>query len=212
MIQKDPDLEFLTHLQRMKSASVQELVDATGVTTTAVRQRLMKLQNHGFVKRELAKTNRGRPNHSYQLTKEGVRSLGDDHAAMAGLLWREVLKIDQPEVRERVMEGIKQSLVDRFGQQHVSEGTLLDRMQEMTQFLSSQGFDVEVAREQKSGDLLPIIQEHNCPYHELAQEDSTICELEQAVYSELLGTAVELSACQLDGHRCCEFHVEQISD
>ncbi len=207
MSRDESDQEFLATLQRLQPATVLELCSAQGVTATAVRQKLLRFQSEGFVQREVSRQHRGRPRHEYRLTSEGVRELGDDYAVMASLLWREVMKIQPVDVRNQVLVGLKTSMVKRFSGL-VDQATLASKMQHLTKVMSSQGFDLEVGeRSQKSGVMLPILREHNCPYHELALEDASICELEQAVYAELLGTKVELSACQLDGHRCCEFMV-----
>jgi predicted ArsR family transcriptional regulator len=199
------DHEFLSVLQRQSSATVQNLCDAIGVTATAVRQKLMRFQAEGFVAREVIRQERGRPCHVYRLTESGVRELGDDHAEIAAILWRQIMSIEQPDVRLNVLSGVKNALVERFGD--CSDGTsLASRLQMLTSKMAEQGFDLEYEPGAESSDL-PILREYNCPYHELAEEDSSICDLEQSVFSELLGVPVELSSCRLDGHQCCEFQV-----
>lgn len=69
--------------------------------------------------------------------------------------------------------------------------------------LTTLGFDVEVS--QLSGELLPILRENNCPYHDLASRDASICDLEQTVFSEVLGVPVNRTQCCRDGDQCCEF-------
>ena len=46
---------------------------------------------------------------------------------------------------------------------------------------------------------------HACPYPRLAEQDRGVCELEQILFSELLGQDVRLSKCRLDGGRNCQF-------
>ena len=199
------DQHFLVKLQRLQPATVQELCDAIGVTATAVRQRLLRGQSEGWVTRDLSRQERGRPRHTYRLTPAGVRQLGDDYAEIATVLWREILKIEEPHVRRRVLDGVKQALIKRFGES-VTESNIDERLRMLSDQLVRSGFDVELAESEHGSDL-PILREHNCPYHDLAATDSSICELEQSVYAEILGVPVELSACQLDGQKCCEFHV-----
>lgn len=200
------DHELLSLLPRLESATVQDLCDALGVTATAVRQRLNRLQAEGFVEREVERRDRGRPCHVYKLTAQGVKSLGDDHAEIAAILWKSIAEIDSPAIRQQLIQSVKNALVRRFGSQEGMTGSLVGRLQTLCEKLSNQGFDVELAANPE-GRLLPIIREHNCPYHELVAEDSTFCELEQSVFSELLGVPVELSSCRVDGDRCCEFSI-----
>jgi len=184
----------------------------TGVTATAVRQRLIRLHAEGFISRQTTRQDRGRPYHTYSLAPEGLKLLGDHHAEMAALLWREVMRISQPEIREQILAQVKQTLVERFGVRSKLE-SLPEKMEGICHTLAGFGFDIEyVPANERPGDeehLLPILREYNCPYHEIAARNPSICEFEQSVFSEMLGASVELSACRLAGHRCCEFEVSQ---
>ncbi len=205
MSRDQSDHEFLSVLQRQSPATVQKLCEAIGVTATAVRQKLMRFQAEGLVDREVTRQDRGRPLHTYQLTNQGLKEIGDDHAEIAAILWRQMMQISDPDVRQSVLKGVQTALVERFGD--FSNGTsLASRLQLLTSKMAEQGFDLEYDAGESSSDL-PILREHNCPYHELAAEDTSICDLEQSVFSELLGVPVELSSCRLDGHQCCEFQV-----
>lgn len=198
------DAEFLAELQRIAPATIQQLCDSTGVTANAVRQRLTRLESRGLVQRQRIRQERGRPMYGYSLTSLGLRRLGDDYAELALLLWKEIRGIEEVAVRDRLMGRIREALVKRLGSK-VTGLSALARTQELSATLSGRGLAVEV--EESTTGQLPILREHSCPYHELAAEDSSICEIEQSVFAEVLGMPVELSACRLDGHRCCEFQV-----
>jgi len=205
------DQEFLSTLRRHEPVTIHDLCGILGVTATAVRQRLQRLQVDGLVSRQLARQDRGRPHHTYAVTSEGLKTLGDDQGPMAALLWREIMAIEQPEVRNRVLSGVKQALVQRFGTGEVT-GNTEERLQELCTRLSWFGFDVDYVDEKENGDSansqqLPVLREHNCPYHEIAADDPSICEFERSVFSEILGLPLALSACRLGGDRCCEFQV-----
>lgn len=216
------DHAFLTTLHRLQPATVQALCAATGVTATAIRQRLLRLQADGLITRGVTRGNRGRPFHAYSITNEGLKSLGDDHAVLAAILWREVKKIEPGEVRNRVLEGVKEALVRRFdgprfenSQGSDQDGgeygsTLADRLSQVCSKLVEHGFDVDFSVPESNSEL-PILREHNCPYHEIAEEDPAFCEFEKSIFAELLGASVELTSCRQDGHGHCEFHVGRTS-
>lgn len=197
----DPhDREFLDQLNRMGSGTVQEICEEMGVTATAVRQRLQRLQSLNFIQRDTVRQGRGRPHHTYSVTSSGHQELGDNYSDLAMILWRELRQIENPAVREAVFERICQSLVDRYGHLVQAE-TLNERFRQLGAALADRGFHVEV---DQSG-ALPILRENNCPYLELASSDPAICELEKEVFRKVLGSEVELTQCCLDGHTCCEF-------
>jgi predicted ArsR family transcriptional regulator len=197
----DPhDRQFLEHLHRLGSVSVQEMCGDLGVTATAVRQRLGRLQALGFIERETSRAGRGRPHHVYFVTEAGRRQLGENYAELALILWQEIRNIEEPDVRRRITGRIRDALVSRYGRETEGE-PLSRRMGRLGEVLAQHGFDVET---DASGPL-PILRENNCPYLELASADPAICELEQSVFEQVLGTRIVLTHCCLDGHHCCEF-------
>ena len=97
----DADLAFLRELHRLREANVQELCAALGVTATAIRQRLVRLQGRGLIARTVLRAGRGRPHHNYVVTDAGQRELGDNYSELALLLWEELQQIDEPAVLKR---------------------------------------------------------------------------------------------------------------
>jgi len=194
------DRQFLERLHQLGGGTVQEICADLGVTATAVRQRLVRLQGLKMVARELVRASRGRPHHVYGVTQAALCELGDNYAELAQILWRELRNIEEPSIRERLVSRVEDALVEQFGKV-TPRAPLSDRMSQLTSALRDRGFQVEMDR---SGPL-PILRENSCPYYELASEDPAICELEQAVFRRVLGADVKLTQCCLDGHRCCEF-------
>jgi predicted ArsR family transcriptional regulator len=200
------DEQFLLSLERLGKGTVQDLCDAAGVTATAVRQRLVRLQSLGLVDRQAVREGRGRPHHTYQVTELGRRQLGDNYTELARLLWSELHSIDELDIRNRVKGRIRDAMVRQYGA-NVNATALSDRFSQLGTALASRGFSVEVtSMEADSHELLPILRENHCPYHDLAQQDSGICELEQQVFEQVLGVPLTLVSCCREGHHCCEFH------
>jgi predicted ArsR family transcriptional regulator len=198
------DQQFLGRLHEMGEGTVQEICREQGVTATAVRHRLVRLQEVGFVARELVPSKRGRPHHVYRVTRDALSELGSNYADLAQILWREIRNIEEPAVRERLATRVEKALVDQI--RNVSPTAPLEvRLTELAAALRERGFQVE---SDHTG-LLPVLRENNCPYYELASEDSGICELEQAVFRKVLNADVRLTQCCLNGHSCCEFQAAE---
>lgn len=194
--------QFLERLHKLGGSTVQEIGDALGVTATAIRQRLVRLQGLGYIERQLVRVARGRPHHTYCVTEKAVRLLGDNYSDLALILWREIQEITDPTLRDHLRSKVRDALVARFGSLQ-SIPQLDRRLQLLKAELTGRGFDVEVETTQN----LPIIRENNCPYSELAETDRGICELEQDVFERVLGVPVRLTRCCQDEHTCCEFEV-----
>jgi predicted ArsR family transcriptional regulator len=197
----DGDRSFLGELHRLRTANVHELCGALGVTATAVRQRLVRLQGLRLIERTVVRTGRGRPHHTYVLTDAGHRELGDNFAELALLLWDELRQIEEPAVRERVLDRMQERLVQRYGAP-VQGRTVPQRMEQLRGSLVERGFHVETDRQ---GDL-SVLRERHCPYHELAAADSTVCTMEKGIFERILGVPLVLAQCCRNGDACCEFH------
>ena len=195
------DEQFLLSLDRLGGSTIQALCEAIGVTATAVRQRLSRLQSMSYVDRQTVRTGRGRPHHTYKVTELGRRQLGDNYGELARLLWTELNSIDEPEIRHRVTSRIRDAMVQQYGVS-VSGTALSDRFSQLGSALTAQGFSVEV----DTASPLPVLRENHCPYLDLAKQNTGICELEQQVFERVLGVPLALSTCCRDGKNCCEFH------
>jgi predicted ArsR family transcriptional regulator len=200
-----PDRQFLEQLHRLGTATIQDLCSANGVTATAIRQRLARLEAWGFVRKDVVRHGRGRPHNAYSVTDAALRKMGDNYAGLALLLWRVLTHIEDERLRREMFSQLRSALVDEYSAS-VSGATVLERLRQLQQVLTGGGFDVELEPARAPGSL-PILRENNCPWHDLASRDAAICDLEQAVFSELVGADVALTACCRNGHSCCEFQV-----
>jgi predicted ArsR family transcriptional regulator len=197
--------QFLEWIQQ-GAATVRALCDASGVTATAVRQRLARLESLGFVARRATSHGRGRPFHSYELTSQGQRQLGDNYQELAELLWEVIGGTGDPAIREKMFATLRTLMAARYGN-GVTGQEVPERLQQLRDSLVEHGFHVEaVSGNQSAG--LPVLREHHCPFPDLAARGSELCELEQAVFSDVLGAQVALTACCRNGDHCCEFEVQ----
>ena len=195
------DRDFLQQLNELGPGTVQDLCTAIGVTATAVRQRLQRLQASELIERRQVRAGRGRPHFEYSVTESGRRILGENYGDLALILWKEVQRIDESEVREKLLERVRDALVDQYRRGVNPELSLGERISQLSNALSERGFDVV----KSESDELPILKENCCPYLELAEQDTGICDLEQEVFERVLQTPLARTTRCLDGHSCCEF-------
>ena len=191
---------FLERLHELREGTIQSICAELGVTATAVRHRLGRLQDLGLVTRETVRMGRGRPHHTYRVSESGLRMLGDNYVDLAVTLWSAIQEIEEPALRAGLLDRVEGAFARRYGRGIAGAG-LVDRMEGLRAALVERGFDVELVL---TGEL-PVLRENNCPYLDLAAQNHEICELEQAVFRRVLGAEVRLTQCCLDGHSCCEF-------
>jgi predicted ArsR family transcriptional regulator len=206
-ISETSDIGLLDLLRKNGPQSVAQLAAAMEVTATAVRQRLTRLLAQGDIERAALRAGRGRPQHRYTLTEKGRRRAGANFADLAIALWQEIREIKDPEVRRGLLGRISRRMATLYAGQ-VSGSTLDERMESLAELFRERKIPFEVDRSRE----LPLLHATACPYPELAEQDRSVCSMEKAMFSELLGENVRLSNCRLDGHSCCTFEPRRESD
>lgn len=194
------DVGILDLLRKSGPQSVLALTEATGVTPTAVRQRLVRLMGAGLVDRQISRAGRGRPSHRYALTEKGRRQAGGNFADLAIALWREVRAVENAEVRQGLFQRIAKTMATMYGPQ-IAGATTVERMRSVARVFAERNVPFTV---DESGPL-PVLTAEACPYPELAEQDRGICALERMMFSELVGDGLRLTDCRLDGEDCCRF-------
>ncbi|HRJ43418.1 MAG: MarR family transcriptional regulator [Caldilineaceae bacterium] len=200
---ESPSWQIVEYLQRHTSATIKELEEMLGVTSTAVRQHLAGLQAAGYVARRTVNAGVGRPYHIYAATEDS-RKLFDCHCDdLALTMLEEMFEMVGPDNISHLLRRVSGRLADRYGKA-VKSPVLLSRVQEMAGVLGHLGVLTDVLP-QDSHTI--ILKTYNCPYHELAQEHRQICDMDQEMMQQVLGHDVALNACIMDGDGGCSFTV-----
>ena len=194
------DQQILEYLREFPEATVADLAAQTGVTATAVRQRLQRLLASGLIERSVFREGRGRPLHKYALTEKGQRATGNNYADLATVLWNEIRAVREPAVRRQLLSRIARALAADYGQQ-IQGDTLAEKMQSLARLMGEREIPFTVREEEG----LPVLTALACPYPELAEQDRSICAMEKMMLAEALGENVRLGSCRLDGAHCCTF-------
>jgi len=194
------DQQLLEMLRTQGPMTVLQMAHIVGVTTTAIRQRVTRLLAEGLVDRQAIRSGRGRPSHRYFLTTLGLRQMGSNFTDLALALWRQIGQLDDAQLRHPLLRQVAQSLAAQYADQ-ITGVTTGERMQSIIRLLEQRRVPFSIDR--TNG--LPVLTALGCPYQELAEEDRTICLLEEMLFSELLGEQVEISQCRLDGAASCRF-------
>jgi predicted ArsR family transcriptional regulator len=201
-VSETSDAQLVDLLRQQGSLSIAQMADATGVTPTAVRQRLSRLMVQGLVERSLADRGaaRGRPSHLYSLTEKARRQAGSNYGDLAMMLWEEIRSVKDPAVRRGLFERIAGAMARLYAGQ-VEGADTQARMESLTRLFADRRVPMRV----DGSPVQPVLTVLDCPYTELAEQDRGICAVEKMLFAELLAAPVRLSQCRLEGHNCCQF-------
>ncbi len=194
------DQVLLNYLRRHGAARISDLVAESGVTATAVRQRIQRMMAEGLIVRHAERISRGRPNHRYALTEKGQGQGGNNFPDLAVVLWEEIKAVPDLEVRRGLLKRIADRFVAKY-RNAVHSDSLGDRMGSLAGLMN----DRDVPFEVNMANGLPVLSALACPYPELAKADRSVCSMEKLMLSEVLGESMRLSECRLDGANCCTF-------
>jgi len=201
------DRALLDLIRRRGPLTVDELAAETGVTGTAVRNRLTRLIGAGLVERQARRDGRGRPKHLYQASEEAHKRLGQNYADLAVALWEELMgSVEDRKLRRLLFTRITERLAEVYRGQVKGE-EWEGRLVQLSGLLQDRGVEAEVARGGDAG-AQPFLRQNSCPYYELAEMDSAICALERKMLEKILGRGLRLSQCRLDGDRSCDFQAK----
>ena len=197
------DREILKHLHQLNGADIQALCELLGVTRTAIRQRISRLETAGMIGSQLQSQTRGRPRLLYRVTAEGLHELGENYRELAVVLWETIAGFEDAEIRSTLISRVQNSLAERFRRQLVASDSVDQRLDQLAEEMTSSGFNIE---SDHSGGLR-ILRETSCPFPMLADVDDAICQIERQVLEQVLGAPVEFRSRCRDGQGCCEFQV-----
>ena len=194
------DVDLLDLIRIAGPLSVSELADAMEVTATAVRQRLTRLMTQSMISREPVRAGRGRPKHRYSLTDKGMRQTGSNFTDLAIALWSEISAAGDDKGGRDLLRRISRALAAGYASQIQGE-TPAERLQSLAELLNQRRIPVTVGTDGERSTLTA----HACPYPNLAEKDKSVCQMEKMMFSELIGSEVELTQCRLDGATECRF-------
>ncbi len=196
-----PAWQIIEHIKRAGSATIKELEDLLGVTTTAVRQHLQALQADGYVARERVHSGVGRPHHAYSITAKAHELFACHCDDLALTLLEEVFALEGEARAAQLLDRVGDRLAQRYAK--TVRGVMLqERVEGLAETLHGRGVLTEIDMQDEN---FIVLKAYNCPYHELAVVHREICEMDEAVMRKVLGSEVSLTGCMMDGARGCSF-------
>ncbi len=195
-----PAGQIIGHLQRHGEATVRELEEVLGVSTTAVREHLLHLEARGLVQSRSVRHGPGRPHRVYCLSPLGQRAVPSSYDRLAALLLREIASRAGPEALESLLGAVGERLAEEY-RGAVAGGDLRQRLDQLHAALAARGIPSEVAPDGAG------LQVFACPYLDVAREHAAVCAMERQMLEHVLGEPLRLDSAIREGQRSCRFVV-----
>ncbi|MEM7124889.1 MAG: MarR family transcriptional regulator [Chloroflexota bacterium] len=200
---ESPAWRIIEHLQRRGSSTIKELEELLSVTTTAVRQHLGTLQADGYVERRQVNTGVGRPHHIYLITPSAQELFTCHCDDLALTLLQEIYALEGIAKTQLLLKRVGDRLADKYSES-IQATVLQERVEELAGALNNRGVLTDV---QEADNNTILLKTYNCPYHDLAQHDDEICQMDREMIRQVLGSDVELDSSIMQGDGCCSFMI-----
>lgn len=192
-------------LEHKSGLTVDELGKLLQITRTAVNQHLLALERSGYIAKDKLTRTGGRPGHTYVLTEAGHALFPKQYAWFSRLLLEsleaELGKEGLARYLDKLGAGLSETLLSR-----VQGLTPEQRLFEVVAILEELGYAAELQPvSEQTPDEGPVINAHNCVYHDLAKTHNEVCQFDISLLKSLLGADIEHKSCMARGDDCCQF-------
>ncbi len=195
--------QLMRHLLRHKTgASIDELALAIGVTRTAVRQHLAALSQEGLVAPVGQRATGGRPQRLFVLTPHGREAFPRRYSWFAQLLIEAMAKEHGAGGLRIRLGRIASAVVAQLRQRAPEKDSRRQKVGKVSKLMDELGYDARTGKDIAGA---PTIEADNCVFHELAMNNSEICQFDLSLLSGLTGSKVELDECMARGGHVCRF-------
>jgi len=208
MPKRSPRWQIVSRIQRQGRMTVGELVEALGVTTTAVRQQVDRLGGDGVLAVSKRGGRRGRPCDVFALTEHGRTLFKHKYDEMLGHILRELTEQQGRHEVGKLLRDVGVRMADSYADR-LGAGAPKERMQVLVELLVEQGIAAEV--DENRGDengKVAVLRQFSCPYYEVAKRERAVCGVDEQMLSRLLGPGLRRTRCLADGDTCCEFELK----
>lgn len=170
------------------------------ITAVTVRHHLNILQKDALVTSpQLKRRSRpGRPQHTYTLTEKAKLHFPNNYQRLASSLLEELRKRLPPDGVNVILEGVALKMAD---QASIPDAPFEERLRMAVTYLTNSGY--EAYWEASDGGYL--LHTSNCPYHQVANDNPQLCEMDMRLVASLLGTVPRRVERRTDGDHHCSY-------
>jgi predicted ArsR family transcriptional regulator len=199
-------LEYL--LDHPQGGTLEELSAHLGITKTATKEHVIKLETAGYLTFKDIRGAVGRPRRSYLITPEGQETFPRKYSWLSNALL-ELLADDLGEdAVQKIMSNLAKKVATSMKDQLQNAGSTAELLELIAQTMNDLGYRTAL----KQADLRKgaVLEATNCVYHEVAKKHPSLCTFDvQFIKHATGGMQVRLESCIARGGSVCRFCVRR---
>jgi DeoR family suf operon transcriptional repressor len=199
-------LEFL--LEKPQGATLDEISEHLGITKTAGREHIIKVESLGLLLFEDIQGAVGRPRRYYKLSTEGHDTFPRQYSWLSNVLLEFLAQDMGPEAVSDMMESLAAKIAHSMKARFDKTGSSAELLAEITKTLNELGYRASL----KQSDLRKgaVIEATNCVYHSVAKAHPSLCKFDTHFIEKASGgMQVKLESCIARGGSVCKFCIRK---
>jgi DeoR family suf operon transcriptional repressor len=190
-------LEYL--LDHPEGATLDELVSHLGITRTAVKEHIIRVEDLGYIVHNDTRGSVGRPKRRYLLSDSGVDAFPKKYSWLSNVMLEELAEEMGSNGIARFMRALADKVAQSMEAQFNSTAPA-DRIKAAAKLLNELGYRASV----KAGES-GVIEATNCVYHSVAKAHPELCQFDIRLLEKATGKNVRLEKCIARGDGVCRF-------
>jgi predicted ArsR family transcriptional regulator len=185
---------------------VTDLIEAAGVTRTAVTEQLNELLAAGFVERTTERPmGRGRPRHLYRATNASLLLLfAGNQRLLVPAIWEAIEETGGEELKRKVLKRVSRKMANHY-KARIAGRTPQERLAQLAHALREEGCVVEV---DERGNGQAVLQKRSCQFFSMFEPTRSVCLVEHEMLRSILRAPIRQIASRHDGDVCCSFAIK----
>lgn len=199
---------ILDILKERGEATVDDLVAGLrhlrgdAITAVTVRHHLNELLKENLITNSQPRhrTAPGRPQHIYTLTEESKAFFPNNYRPLATNLLEQICLQLPPKEVNVILEGVAGRMA---AQANIPDMPLKSRLDMAVNYLNEHGYNAHWEEISEGY----ILRTNNCPYHDIAQSNHNLCEMDMRLIAALIGLVPRLISRVTAGDASCAYMI-----
>ena len=194
-------LDFL--LDHPSGATLNDLVSHLGITKTAIKEHIVKLEALGYLSYTDVRGNVGRPQRRYKLTAEGQEVFPRQYSWLSTVLLELLAENMGASAVSKLMKDLAAKVATSMKFRFDGLESSRDTLKAVTSALNELGYRASLAQTDiRKG---AVIEATNCVYHSVAKSHPELCQFDVQFIKNASGMDVRLEKCIAKGDSVCRF-------
>ncbi len=198
-------LQFL--VKEKEGMTVDQFSKLLEISRSAIHQHITVLERDGFIKKSASMQTKGRPGTTFVLTEKGIHLFPKHYSLFAEMLIKLIKqKLGSEELIEYLKElgvSLSESKKDALKNKPIDE-----KIKMTVAIMQELGYEAQIAEGEPGQNLM--IDAYNCVFHDLAYNNTEVCEMDLSLLSSLLDSKIEHTCCMAKGASRCRFKVQPL--